>query len=93
MQKTFSVIISILLCLQISIINPVKATAQSPIPALADHFGFVPGSDYMLFNYEQLIDYLQKLDKASPMLKLVENGHSSMGRKMYIAFISSAKRI
>jgi hypothetical protein len=67
--------------------------SQSGIPKPEEHFGFVPGSDYMLFSYEQLIDYLTKLDKASPMLKLVENGQSPMGRKMYIAFISSEKNI
>jgi hypothetical protein len=67
--------------------------SQSEIPGPEEHFGFVPGSDRMLFTYEQLIDYLVKLDKASPMLKLVENGHSPMGRKMYIAFISSEKNI
>ena len=93
MQRTFLLIISILFCLQITIIIPAKVTAQSSIPAPADHFGFVPGSDYMLFNYEQLIDYLMKLDKASPMLKLIENGQSPMGKKMYIAFISSEKNI
>ncbi len=72
---------------------PQKISAQSEIPKPEEHFGFVPGSDYMLFTYEQLIEYLEKLDKASPMLKLVENGQSPMGRKMYIAFISSEENI
>lgn len=93
MKRIFPLKFSIFLCLIISIINPQKNSAQSSIPDPASHFGFIPGSDYMLFNYEQLIDYLQKLDKVSPMLKLVENGQSSMGRKMYIAFISSEKNI
>ena len=57
------------------------------------HFGFEPGTDKMLFDYEQLISYLQKLDKASPRLKLVEIGKSPMGKKMYITFISSEKNI
>jgi hypothetical protein len=72
---------------------PQKLSAQAEIPKPEEHFGFVPGSDYNLFTYEQLIDYLVKLDKASPMLKLVEIGQSPMGRKMYIAFISSEKNI
>ena len=75
------------------IVTAVQVSAQSGIPKPEEHFGFLPGSDYMLFNYEELIDYLMKLDKASPMLKLVENGQSPMGRKMYIAFISSEKNI
>ncbi len=53
------------------------------------HFGFRPGTDRMLFGYQELISYLQKLDAASPRLKLVEVGKSAMGREMYIAFISS----
>jgi hypothetical protein len=74
-------------------VTPQQLNAQSEIPKPEEHFGFVPGSDYMLFTYEQLITYLEKLDKASPMLKLVENGQSPMGRKMYIAFISSEANI
>lgn len=93
MKRLFHLQLSILLCLITSIITTQKGFPQSSIPDPASHFGFEPGSDYMLFNYEQLIDYLQKLDKASPMLKLVENGQSPMGRKMYIAFISSEKNI
>jgi hypothetical protein len=70
-----------------------QASAQSSVITPEEHFGFVPGTDYMLFNYEELIDYFMKLDKASPMLKMVENGQSPMGKKMYIAFISSEKNI
>jgi len=57
------------------------------------NFGFTPGSDRMLFTYEDLIDYLQKLDQASPKLKMVEIGKSPLGRTMYIAFISSEANI
>jgi len=57
------------------------------------NFGFTPGSDRMLFTYEDLIDYLQKLDQVSPKLKMVEIGKSPLGRTMYIAFISSEANI
>ena len=63
------------------------------MPVPEEHFGFIPGSDYNLFSYEELIDYLMKLDKASPMVSMEEIGTSPMGRKMYIAFISSEKNI
>jgi len=56
-------------------------------------FGFQPGSDRMLFTYEELISYLEKVDAISPRLKLVEIGNSPQGRGMYIAFISSEKNI
>lgn len=71
----------------------VPACAQSAIPRPEEHFGFIPGTDRMLFNYEQLIDYLMKLDRASPMLRMVETGRSPMGRTVYIAFISAEKNI
>ncbi len=70
-----------------------SAESQSALMSPEKHFGFVPGSDYNLFTYEELIDYLMKLDKASPMIKMEEIGVSPMGRKMYIAFISSEKNI
>jgi hypothetical protein len=58
-----------------------------------DFFGFEPGSDRNLFSYEQLIEYLQKLDGESERIYLEEIGASPMGRPMYIAFISSAENI
>ena len=69
------------------------AFAQSSVPKPEDHFGFKPGADRMLFSYEELINYLVKLDNASPMLKMVEIGQSQMGKKMYMVFISSEKNI
>jgi hypothetical protein len=66
-----------------------SAQIQSP----KDYFGFEPGTDRMLFNYEQLIGYLQKLDDASGMVKMVEIGQSAMGKTMYICFISSEDNI
>lgn len=57
------------------------------------YFGFQPGTDRNLFNYDPLIDYLQKLDEVSPKLKMVNIGTSPLGKEMYIAFISSEENI
>jgi len=57
------------------------------------HFGFTPGDDRMLFDYEELIGYLTKLDVASPKMKMIEIGKSPMGKPIYIAFISSEENI
>jgi Zinc carboxypeptidase len=59
----------------------------------AEFFGFEPGSDRNLFNYEQLIEYLQKLDGESDRIHMEEIGASPMGRPMYITFISSEENI
>ena len=57
------------------------------------HFRFTPGSDGKLFLYEDLISYLEKLDKESPKLKLLTIGNSSLEKDMYIVFISSEENI
>jgi len=52
-------------------------------------FGFMPGSDSNLFNYEKLIEYLQKLDAVSTRMEMIEIGKSPLDKPMYIAFFSS----
>ena len=56
-------------------------------------FGFKPGADYQLFNYDKLIDYLNLVDKSSDMVKMVEIGKSPMGKPIYSLFISSEENI
>jgi hypothetical protein len=69
-----------------------KVNAQD-ITSPEKYFGFQPGSDGMLFNYQPLIDYLSILDKASDKLEMREIGYSPEGKKMYIVFISAAENI
>jgi hypothetical protein len=66
---------------------------QKEIILPKQHFGFEPGTDGKLFNYDDLISYLKKLDSFSSKLKLVEIGNSPEGKEMYIAFISSEENI
>ena len=63
------------------------------IPTPTSHFGFKPGTDRMLFNYDPLISYFKKLDDVSDKMKMMEIGESPMGKKMYVAFISSSENI
>lgn len=67
--------------------------SQTTIPKPQDHFGFIPGTDGMLFNYEELISYLKKVDNLSSKMKMEEIGFSPMGRTMYAVFISSEENI
>ena len=69
-----------------------RADAQT-IQAPEEYFGFKPGADYMLFDYETLVGYLQKVDAVSDRLKLLEIGKSPLGKPMYIAFISAEENI
>jgi hypothetical protein len=67
--------------------------ASAEIATPEEHFGFMPGADGHLIDYQQLIDYLRELDDASPRLLLEEAGESPLGRKMYVLFISSEDNI
>ena len=68
---------------------------QPPVPVTSPSafFGFVPGTERMLFNYQPLVDYLMKIDEQSDRVKMVEIGKSPMGKKMYICFLSSEENI
>mgnify|MGYP006273609017 CR=1 FL=1 len=67
--------------------------AQSHVEKPAEHFGYRPGTDRKLFDYNQLIGYLEKLEQASPRVRLQVIGESPMGRPMYVAFFSSPENI
>ncbi len=64
-------------------------TIQTP----SAFFGFQPGADRMLLDYETSIAYLQQLAALSPRVKMIEIGESPMGKKMYIVLFSSSENI
>ena len=76
-----------------ALVSAAPASFGQSLKTPEEVFGFKPGTDRMLIDYEQLTSYLAELDEASPKLKMVEIGESPMGKKMYIAFISSAENI
>ncbi|MFH2000313.1 MAG: M14 metallopeptidase family protein [Planctomycetota bacterium] len=80
---------SVILCL-LAVFN-LRATNSfaAEIPTVEAYFGFRPGADGELLDYEQLIHYLQALDAESDRLELREAGQSPLGRPMYAAFFSS----
>lgn len=67
--------------------------AAAAVPEPREHFGFAPGDERKLANYEELIGYFQKLAKSSDRLVLREFGRSSMGKPMYVAFISAPENL
>ncbi len=87
----FKIFIAVILIFNLLITS--NSYSQTIIPTPESHFGFIPGTDRMLFNYEDLISYLEKLDQVSPMMKMEEIGVSPMGKPMYAAFISSEENI
>ena len=77
-------------------VSIVEITAQNSVSELKspeEFFGFQPGTDRSLFNYDPLIEYLQMVAEESPRVKMIEIGESPMGAKMYATFFSSEENI
>jgi hypothetical protein len=75
------------------LISPTKDTQAQTAKSPLEFFGFEPGSDRNLFDYDQLIAYVKQLDAASPRVLVKEAGETPMGKKMYIVFISSPENL
>ena len=63
------------------------------VPPPKDVLGFNVGADYHLASYKQALEYFRKLEKASPMIRLIEIGKTSMGKHMVYALISSVENM
>lgn len=63
------------------------------IPKPADTFGFMPGADYKMATYDQMLSYYEKLDASTDRVKMIEIGKSVKGRPMKLLFISSEENM
>jgi hypothetical protein len=72
---------------------PFPATPAMPavaaVPAPAEIIGFEPGTDYLLADYGQLLEYYHALAAASDRVELMEIGRSTRGLPLVLLFISS----
>ena len=66
-------------------------TAQLPSPRSV--LGFNPGDDRTIADWKQIADYFTRLDKVSDRLQLQTIGKSTLGRSMFVAFISAPENI
>jgi Zinc carboxypeptidase len=55
--------------------------------------GFNPGDDRTIADWKQIADYFTRLDKSSERVHLQELGKSTLGRTMFVAFISAPENI
>jgi len=69
------------------------ALSQAATPTPKEFLGFRPGDDYKLANYEQISGYFHALAGASDRIRLVEYGRSSLGKPMYVAFLSAPENL
>jgi hypothetical protein len=66
---------------------------RAAVPTPTEHLGYAPGADYKLADYSDITGYFQKLAASSDRIRLKEFGKTSMGKPMYVAFISSAENL
>lgn len=81
MKKIFRIVL-ILFCLSITAL---AADLRKP----EDFLGFKVGTDRKLADMHQIIDYFLYLDEASPRIKVVEVGKTTMGNPFIVAYITS----
>jgi hypothetical protein len=77
----------------LTVVILISFNLAAQIPAPKEHFGFTPGDDRMLFLYEDMMNYMKKLEETSPMVHIEKIGHSEMGKPMFIVFVSSEENI
>jgi hypothetical protein len=87
MTRTLNLRGQLLLQAVLLVLLPLPLAAQVPAPG--DVFGFEPGTDYELANYDQVQRYFRELDAASDRVVVEEIGKSTLGRPMLLAMISS----
>ena len=69
------------------------ALAENSLKTPAAYFGFEPGTDRQLFEYDALINYLRSLEEQSPRVRLDKIGETPLGKPLYLLFLSSAENI
>ena len=66
-----------------------RAPRPASITSPKQQFGHDVGDDYFLANYTQYAEYLQKLDRESERMTVMEIGKTAEGRPEYTAIITS----
>jgi hypothetical protein len=81
------------LSVSLLIVLLLMSNLNAQIPDPKTFFGFTPGDDRQMFNYEKLMEYMFLLEKSSPLVDIEQSGKTEFGKPMYIIFISSESNI
>ena len=87
MQKPMSNRIGVLLLLLGCLASQV--IAQTKVPSPAEVLGFAPGDDRKLAAWSEVVDYFERLDRASDRVVFQRLGDTTMGKPFVMATISS----
>ncbi|HON19620.1 MAG TPA: M14 family metallopeptidase, partial [Salinivirgaceae bacterium] len=71
---------------------PIHLTAQN-VTAPKEFFGYEPGSDRKLINYQKLVDYFKTLERQSKRISIYEIGKSHFNNPIFVVAISSEENI
>ena len=66
---------------------------QAQIPHPRETFGHEVGADYKLADYDQMLEYYDKLAESTDRVQMVDIGKSVMGRPIKLFFISSEENM
>jgi hypothetical protein len=69
------------------------ALLRAAVPTPKEFLGFQPGDDYKLAGHSQITGYFQALAGASDRVRFVEYGRTSLGKPMYVAFLSAPENL
>jgi len=69
---------------------PGAAQERPAVPTPASVLGFEPGADRKLPSWAQVVDYFQKLDAASPRIRMRVLGATTLGRPFIAVFIGDS---
>ncbi|MEJ7655096.1 MAG: M14 family zinc carboxypeptidase [Chloroflexia bacterium] len=78
---------------QRQIANVPAGRTPTRVPAPEDVFGFRPGDDRKLANWQSIVEYFQKLDAASDRVKFEEIGKTTLGAPFTVATISAPENL
>src|SRR5689334_7003920 len=66
-----------------------QAFGQAKIPTPAEVLGFTPGEDRKLASWSQVVDYFERLDRASDRVNFETLGQTTMNKPFVMATIST----
>src|SRR4026208_2191514 len=78
-------------CVVAALVAMARAQSRSAprVTTPKEQFGKNIGDDYFLVNWTQWVEYLQKLDRESDRMTVVEIGKTAEGRTEYTAIVTS----
>src|SRR5436190_22596637 len=83
----------LLIALAVASTQAQRRAASSSIPSPRSVLGFNPGDDRTIADWKQISDYFTRLDAVSDRVQLQTIGKSTLGRTMFVAFISAPENI